>query len=232
MKTNALSRLVRLLAWTALAATASLSAHAGPMIYTSASAFNAATSQPGLDTFDNFSNTMGTNSPIFRTTTGAAYGYGAAVSTTDFLGAGTGADHWLSTDTATDTITFNTFTGGVIAGIGGFFFGSDISGLFKAVSSITVVATDASGSTSSMLINPGTTTFLGFVSSSVITSLTVTSNQPTSGQTWPTVNNLVLAQAGTSAPGPVSVPEPDAAALVGLGLIAVWLGRQRRRPRA
>ena len=183
-------------------------AYAGPTLYSSQAAYLAAVGATGVDTFDNFSNIGSTNSPITRPA--GAFGYTAAVSTTSFYGAGSGSDHWLSTNTATDTITFNNFTGGVV-GFGGLFFGSDISGLFAA-GSVTVSATDATGTTTFTINNATTSSFIGFVSSGPMLSATLVSVQPTSGVLWPTVNNLTLAGAATS-----GVPEPATWAMLFLG---------------
>jgi hypothetical protein len=223
MKIATPSRLVASLAFAIVAAMASVPAWAGPIVFTSQSAFLAAVSNPGTDTFNDLGITA-TASPLVRTA--GSYGYRASASTSLLFGAGSNPDHWLSTNVATDTITFDAFTGGVVAGIGGFFFGTDITGAFAGASSLTIVATDSSGSTTSTLVNPGLTTFLGYLSSSAITSLTVAVNQASDTVVFPTVNNLILAQAAVT--GPTTVPEPDVLALVGLGLVAaMWRGRKR-----
>jgi len=192
--------------------------HAGLTVFTSQAAFLAAVENPGTDTFTGLSITGSTPSPINRAA--GVYTYTASVSTTSFFGAGTTANPWLSTNTATDTITFSGFSGGASA-IGGNFFGSDISGLFAA-GSITLTATDSLGATSTQTITGATTTsFLGFVSTGTLSSLTVTSVQPVSGFLWPTVDNLTLAVT------PVPEPETYALMLGGLGALA-WVARRRR----
>lgn len=82
-------------------------ASAALVAHTSSATFGAAVSARGLDTYSNFSLTGGTPSPITRTS--GAYPYVARVSTTSFFGAGTTADPALSTNTATDSITFDAF---------------------------------------------------------------------------------------------------------------------------
>jgi MYXO-CTERM domain-containing protein len=200
------------------AALIGLSAFAGTSqaivtVYTTQASYLAAIGAPGVDTFEDVSITGSTASPITRSA--GAFGYTAAVSTTSFFGAGSSGDHWLSTNTATDTVTFDTFTGGV-QGFGGFFFGSDISGLFSA-GDITLVATDASGSTPFTIIGATTSSFVGFVSDGALTSVTLASVQPSASFLWPTANDVTLGAA---------VPAPGAAALLGLGGL---VARRRRR---
>lgn len=173
----------------ALFSLASGAASAGITVYSSQVAFAAAVTSPGVDTYAGFSVTGSTPSPINRSA--GAYTYVGRVPTS-FFGAGSTGDPWLSTNTATETITFDTFAPGISA-IGGLFFGSNISGLFQS-GDITVVATDSGGAISTQTITGATTTsFLGFVSDVQLVSLTVTAVQPASGFLWPTVDNLTLA---------------------------------------
>ncbi|PZP34514.1 MAG: PEP-CTERM sorting domain-containing protein [Roseateles depolymerans] len=200
---------------TALAGTA----QAGLTTYSSQASFLAAVTSPGVDTFTGLSITGSTPSPITRTA--GSYSYTAAVSTTSFFGAGTTADPWLSTNTATDSITFNGFSGGVSA-IGGLFFGSNISGLFAA-GDVTLTVTDSLGATLTQTITGATTSsFLGFTSTGTITSLVLSSVQPASGFLWPTTDNLTLAIA-------TPVPEAETYALLLSGLGVLGLVARRRR---
>lgn len=214
---------MRKLAFAAAVLTAALASpsQAAITIYTSQAAFLAAVNNPGVDTFENLSITSSTPSPIVRTA--GAYGYTGTVSTTSFFGAGSTADRWLSTNTATDTITFSSFTGGVRA-LGGLFFGSDIQGAFSA-GSITLTATDASGTVTQTITGATTSSFLGFVSTGPLTSVTVSAVQPATTFLWPTVNNLTLAGAATPTPG---VPEPAtwAMMIVGFGLVGAAMRRR------
>lgn len=212
---------LRFLAFTFLACLSNFS-YANFVVYTTQSSFLAATSAQGTDTYTGLSITGTTPSPITRNA--GVYGYTASVTTTSFYGAGTAANPWLSTNTATDSITFSNFTGGVQA-IGGNFFGSNINGAFLA-GSILLTATDLSGAISQTIVNATVGSFLGFVSSNSMVSLTVTAIQPVGSVLWPTVDNLAL---GLRAVPATAVPEPGSVALLlaGLGII-MMLARRRK----
>ena len=190
-------------------------------VYTSLAAFTAATTAQGTDNYTGFSITGTTPTPVIRSTqTGTSYTYTANATPTGlFFGAGTTANPWLSTNTATDTITFNTFVGGS-NGVGGNFFGSNISGLF-APGDLTLTATDASGTVTRTITGATMSSFLGFISDGPITQLTLASVQPsTGGFLWPSVDNLVLAAA---------VPEPGTYAMMLAGLgVCGFMARRRR----
>lgn len=190
------------------------------VVYTNQATFLAAVTDANVDTFTGFNTLSPTPSPVLRTV--GPYSYTAFVNNNgDFFGAGTVADPWLSTNTATDAISFGTFTGGVGA-VGGYFFGSNIAGAFQS-GDILVTYVDAMGAQSTTLIAPSTTSFFGVVSQSyAITSFTVSAVQPSDTDVlWPTVDNLTLAQ--------TTVPEPGTYALLATGLLVIGFITRRQR---
>lgn len=186
-------------------------------VFTSLAAFNAAVFAPGTDTFDGFSITGATPSPLNRNA--GSYSYTVESDGGFFFGAGTFANPALSTNTATDLMTFLNFGSGVSA-FGGNFYPTDINGQFIA-GDVTLVITDGSGASVTRTITGASQSgFLGFVSSSgSLQQVTLAAVQPAAGFAWPTVDNLVLA----------AVPEPETYALMlaGLGLIG-FMARRRR----
>jgi hypothetical protein len=179
-----------------------LSASAVITTFTSQASFLADTSSTELVTFDNYSPTASILSPQLFSQGG---GFSISASTSSLFPAGTaGGDVFISTNTATDTITIGSFTSGNVSAVGGNFFGTDISGLFN-IGDIQVTATDASGPVTQIISNATLTSFLGFTSNRPLSSISISAVQPTTGFTWPTVNNLYVGKAGTTG---TSVPEP------------------------
>lgn len=208
-------------------------ANATVTIYTTQASFLAAVSAPGVDTFNNVP-LAPVASPLNRSTgTGAVYSYTATTldqigvgTVSGFYGAGSGTDHWLSTDVSGNSIQFSGFSP-AIRGLGGLFFGSDAAGLFVAQpDGLTLTATDASGTITTILANPTVNSFLGFVSDTGLLSATVRSNITTTS-IWPTVNNLTLGVA----PAAAVVPEPASWALMigGFGLVGLSMRRRSTR---
>jgi hypothetical protein len=192
-------------------------------VYTDQAAFLGAVGTSATDGFTGFSITGSTPTPIVRGS--GAFQYTATASPAgSFFGAGSVADPWLSTNTATDVILFSNFSSSVFA-IGGNFFGSNISGLFAA-GGVQVSATNADGTVVEQILNAQTTSFLGFVGLTSLTSLQVAAIQPTSGFLWPTVDNLILAE---SAEAESVVPEPATMTLLATGLAGLAASRRRRK---
>lgn len=217
------TRTFRISAVLAALVTAS-SAHAAITVYTTRVSFLAAVGSPvGVDTYNDLDFTAPLDTPIARTA--GSFSYTASVGpTSNFFPAGdVASDVWLATNNRTDTITLNGFSGGA-AGVGGFFFRSDIGGFSSTTpATINVRATDSLGAiVTQAQINPATTSFLGFVSNGTISSLQVfvgTQGTGTAG-VWPTINDLTVAAA---------VPEPGAWAMMlgGLGLVG-FMARRRK----
>jgi hypothetical protein len=195
-------------------------ASAGVIFYTSQPAFLAAVSSPAVDTFDSLP--LGfISTPIYRLV--GSYAYQASVSESFFFGAGSVSDVWLSTNASVATITFHSLAGGVY-GAGAYLFGTGYDGNFAPAVPILLSATDSSGSYFTSTVASSTTNFVGWVSDLGLLSFTVRAGA-TSGEAWPTVNNLILASAPDSR---TAIPEPSTLALSALGLLA--LVRLRPKP--
>lgn len=190
-------------------------------VFTNMSAWLSAVSNPGLDTFNNMP-LASVSSPINRSA--GSYTYTATASTSNFYPAGSNADKWLSTNTATDNMTFTNFTS-TVRGVGAYFFGSNISGQYQT-GDIKVTITDGTNTSTQTIFGATTGSFLGFVSNSAILSMTVEAVQPGNNAfLWPTMNDLQLAQA----PNNNVVPEPSTYALLATGLFGLGAVARRRR---
>jgi hypothetical protein len=200
----------------------STAAQAAVTVYTDQASFLAAVSNPGVDTFNDISSLGSTPSPLFRVAGPHSY---TATSQLFFGGSLGGGDNFLSTNTATDTMTFSGFSAGVSA-IGGEFFGSDISGAFAAVGSISLVIDTGDSESIFTIANPTATSFFGIVSTTGLVSFTVLSPTVDGGPPffWPSANNLVLAELSA---GP-AIPEPASWALMIAGFGLVGAAARRR----
>lgn len=178
-------------------------------VYTDQAAFLAAVGGYGVDTYDDLEVQL-YESPFARTA--GSYGYSVSAES-GLYGAGSGGDGWLTANIDNETITFSNFAPGIV-GFGGYFFASDINGAFVPNGTMQFTATD--GTTLSYTLSGATTTsFLGFVSSSPLTSVTLAPG----GDYWATANDVTLA---------MPIPEPGSYAMMLLGLGALgWMGRRR-----
>jgi hypothetical protein len=196
---------------------ASATAQADLLVYTDRTAFLAALSAPGTDTFNDLTN-METASPLSRTAGPYTYRAGAGP-VSDFWPAGSPPDIWLSTTSANDTITFDNFSAGV-RGFGGNFFGSDINGGFEAGRTMVLTATSGAFSRTVNLYNTTTTTFLGFISSDPLATVTLHNDGLPGSAYWVSANDVTL--------GVAAVPEPESYGmlLAGLGLVGFAMRRR------
>ena len=180
-------------------------------VYTSQASFLAALNPGSYDeTFDEFIQGNTVASPLNFSQGG--FGYSAAVADgTPFYTEGVPGDTYLSTNTSARAIVFTLATGNINA-IGGNFFLTDVLGAFsQGTASLSL-----NDGTTVTLTNPTGTSFLGFISSAPIDSLTFTPNAATG---FATVNNLVVGQ---------TVPEPDTWLWLAGGVLPLASGLWRR----
>ena len=196
-------------------------ARADIVAHTSQASYLAAVGTTGVDTFDDLA-ILNYPTPAPRAAGDFGYTVTAGPEVNEYWG-GTddGSDWWISTGYSHDQLTFDGF-GQTVAGAGGFFFGSWYNGTSLPIDAIHITATDSTGATLTYTITaPEVNSFVGFVSSTYLTSLTVwKDNIP---DTFITINDLHLSVA--------AVPEPETYGmlLAGLGLVAA-AARRKRRP--
>lgn len=219
----------------ALMAGVSAAAQATTTMYTDEAAYLAAISGAATDSFDDLGiQYYGTS--LTRTVGDYSYQLSAPQG---LYGAGENGDGWISTNSDADSITISNLTGGVSA-IGGYFFGSNVNGAYADIYQVALSFLNGNGEeTFEQYVHPNETTFLGFVSTTGMQSLTISvPGFPTDGLTpeqiqayfqWPTANNIILGQSPQDAPPP-AVPEPASWALMlaGFGLVGGALRGRRR----
>ena len=192
------------------------SANAAITVYTTQAAFLAAIGTPSVDTFNDLSQSL-IGSPLNRP-------LGYQVSAGNGLFPGFAGSVFMSTNTATDPMTFSNFTSSPSA-IGGFFFSSNISGSFTPSTRIRISVTDTSGNIVEVINTPTTGSFRGFTTNSAILSLTVTGFNPVPAENplWPSVDNLHLAEVLPA----VFEPASWAMMIAGFGLVGALMRRRR-----
>jgi hypothetical protein len=197
---------------------ATASARADVRVYTDRTAYLAALSASGTDTFNDLA-IAETPSPLSRLAGPFSY-QASSGPVSDFWPAGTPSDVWLATTSANDTITFGSFSGGV-RGFGGNFFGSDVNGAFSPGRTMILSATDGTTTRTVNLYNTTTTTFLGFISSDPLATVTLHGDGLPGGTAyWASANDVTL--------GVAAVPEPESYGmlLAGLGLVGFAMRRR------
>lgn len=161
-----------------------------------------------LETFDGVS--TGTTADPLNFSSGG-FTYDATVNIGNFFNVDSGGgDVWLSVEVgSTQDITF-TFTSGNVTAVGGYFFGTNLSGT-PTGGNVSVQLNDG---TVANLVGATDATFVGFVSNVPITSITMSTSD------YDAVNDLYV--------GSLVVPTPAAmpAGLIALG--AMTLRRRRR----
>lgn len=200
---------------------AATSAQAAITTYTSQASYLGAVGNTGVDTFNDLDIDEYAG-PLTRTAGSYGYTVSAAPNSPALWGASDdGSDIWLTGGNRLDLLTFAPST--PVAGVGGFFFGSDLFGFSTPASYLTLSATDSTGATITYRLEaPEQNSFVGFVSTASLVSFSVTAVDQAG--VWATVNDLHLSAAAVA---PVPEPETYAMMVAGLGLLG-FLARRKR----
>ncbi len=203
---------------------AAAAAHADITTYTDRSTYLGAVGITGIDDFDDL-DVDAYAGPLTRNSGAYQYTVSAAPNSPQIWGASDdGVDIWLTGGNRLDLVTFAPSS--PVAGVGGFFFGSDLFGFSTPASYLTLSATDSTGATVTYTLDaPQFNSFVGFVSTGSLVSFSVTAaDQP---GVWATVNDLLLSGPATV----TTVPEPETYGmmLAGLGLLGVIARRKRKQ---
>lgn len=194
-----------------------VAAEAEITIFTDRAAFLAALSASGTDTFNDL--LIGqTDSPLARMA--GAYSYLASAGpVSNFWPAGTaGGDVWLAPTVSNDTITFGSFGG--LTAFGGNFFGSDAAGAFSPGRTVVLIATDGATTRTVNLYDTTVATFLGFISTDPLATVTLRSDGVPGGPAyWSTANDVTIG---------LPVPEPETYGMLLAGLAVVGFMARRR----
>lgn len=183
--------------------------------YNSQATFLAAVSGALTDTFNDLPPNSSVSSPLNRAL--GSYVYDASA-TRGLYTSGTSADVWLATASSSDTLNFAISSGNVTA-VGGYFFDTDSTGAAQ-LGKINVSING--GQYLQTITTNSSTNFFGWVvnDNTPITSLEISATNESGPQSYPTINNLILAQA---------VPEPSTYALAAIATGSLGLLARRRK---
>jgi len=198
-------------------------AHAAITVYTDQASFLFAVQGAATDSFDDLTPSDPfdpSTLPLSLPRSVGAYGYrvGAAGNLYITANPDMNADRWVSTYTSGDSIFITDFTGGVAAA-GMFLFSTEVLGSVIPAA-VTVIVIDSLGGDPFewRLPTSGAGNFVGFVSTGLLTSVTVNSSF-VGDDPFVTINNLTLA-------APIPEPGTWALLLAGLGVVGS-LARRR-----
>ncbi len=193
-----------------------MSAYADITVFTDRTSFTAATTSAATDDFDDLEPTE-LGATLLRDAGAYSYRVTAGPGDGGFYPAVFEGDTYLVASLASDVVTFGGF-GPDVYGFGGSFFATDAYGAFVPGRTIELSATDGTDVITYTLDGSAATAFLGFVSSSPLTEITLRTMDEQGNVYWATANDVVLA-----------VPEPSSYAMLLAGLgVAAFAARRRR----